>query len=306
MRTTDDHGLPETDSMEFSNMADHYDAEQRFRQDTLAFIRQCFYPIPLDDVELTVSNENLAKSGQVTPGSGNARSSTSSSPAAEASSNSSSPSIGTSTEDPSLRLLTATPNMTKLSKRGHNRAASLTKAEFTLVKQARRLSASLQAAGTTSTDNPEAPRHDNAKSQPEGVPPPAEHLPTACGGSSHRMCVKNLASTIAKYFRPRKDSAVEISGPELILEETRIKEEAAAGGSSRSPLILSFKAIADRVCPQLSPHEHQRFLQECEKFIAATEHEQKLRVRGVLPGVEEYIAMRMDTGGVAICVAMHE
>lgn len=92
--------------------------------------------------------------------------------------------------------------------------------------------------------------------------------------------------------------------PEPIAEETA--EATVTTDPSRSPLILSFKTIADGVCPHLSPYEHRIFLEECEKFVNATEREQKLRVRGVLPSLEEYMAMRLDTGAVAMCLALHE
>lgn len=95
-----------------------------------------------------------------------------------------------------------------------------------------------------------------------------------------------------------------MAGAETIVEESN--EETETTGPPRSPLILSFETVADGVCPHFSPYEHRVFLQECEKFVNATEREQRLRVKGVLPSLEEYIAMRMDTGAVAMCLALHE
>lgn len=83
-------------------------------------------------------------------------------------------------------------------------------------------------------------------------------------------------------------------------------EEAATSAPSRSPLISSFRTITEGICPHFSAWEHRVFLQECERFVNATEREQELRVRGVLPSLEEYISMRLDTGAVAMCLALHE
>lgn len=215
-------------------MADHFEAEQRFRQETLAFMRQCLSPVPEDDSDVRNLKIPARAQGQM-PEVGDSGSSTSSSTAADASSGSSHASMGTSTEDPSPR---------------------------------------------------------NSTSEP-----------AASGGKSRRNTFRELASTIASYFRPRKDSAIEMREPEPI---TKKNEGVIANIGPRSPLILSFKTIADGVCPRFSAYEHRTFLLECEKFVNATEREQELRIRGVLPSLEEYAAMRIDTGAVAMCLALHE
>lgn len=285
--------LPETDSMEFSNMADHFDAEQRFRQDTLAFIRQCLSPVPLEGSTIEESDNRVSdKENSEAEGS---ISSTSGSAAADDSSSSSADSVAKSTENPSPRPSTTIPQITK---RNSKEAASFTKFVSASMGHIRDSSTVPQAAGDAIGTVPGLKAELRVGPQPKGQ---------GSSVKSRRMTIKGLANSIAKHFRTRADSAVHMSGGgESSPAEAANKEMVAAVVVPRSPLILSFKTIAERICPDLSPHEHRRFLLECEKFIAATEQEQKLRVRGVLPDVEEYIAMRMDTGGVAICLAMHE
>jgi len=199
-------------------MAGHLDAERRFRQDTLEFMRECLSPVP---VEVSESNEL----GERPIGSGEVMTSESllPAPAVASSDVSPSPSEGTDTESLSPRSYATTTDMTL------------------------------------------SPEPDLTRKM-------------------------SVAMSSSKSSQSTEETANDVSPNRL----------------PRSPLISSFKTVAEGICPYLSPYEHRIVLEECEKFVNATGIEQTLRVKGVLSSLEEYIAMRMDTGAVALCLALHE
>lgn len=273
-------------------MADHFEAEQRFRQDTLDFMRQCLSPVPVEREEIEESGklpiENETALEIQSSKAEDSQPSTPTSTEMGTSSDASTPLTEVSSADPSPRSSTTSPKSTPPFKRGHSRGSSLTKITTFFVQPVRR--------PTSSPSSPVA--------EPEEEVRVVHAAPSVKTLRTLRTSFREFASTIANYFRPRKDSAVDVDEPEATMATQEGDKVAIL--TPRSPLILSFKTIADGVCPHFSPHQHHRFLQECEKFVNATEREQALRVRGVLPELEEYVAMRIDTGAVGMCLALHE
>ena len=61
-----------------------------------------------------------------------------------------------------------------------------------------------------------------------------------------------------------------------------------------------------RVAKYLNLEQRERFSREVETFMNASEREQRVRLSGGLPSVEEFWEYRLGSSAVGVCLAVNE
>ncbi|KAK0102186.1 hypothetical protein ONS95_001017 [Cadophora gregata] len=75
---------------------------------------------------------------------------------------------------------------------------------------------------------------------------------------------------------------------------------------SSHPIIESFRVIGDELKLAYTIEQRQNFFEDMKFYIATTETEQRYKLDGKIPTLEEYWEARMGTSAVAACLAMIE
>ncbi|PVH82633.1 terpenoid synthase [Cadophora sp. DSE1049] len=75
---------------------------------------------------------------------------------------------------------------------------------------------------------------------------------------------------------------------------------------SSHPIIESFRVIGDELKLAYTVEQRQNFFEDMKFYIATTETEQRYKLDGKIPTLEEYWEARMGTSAVAACLAMIE
>ncbi|MCJ1436765.1 hypothetical protein MMC27_006147 [Xylographa pallens] len=73
-----------------------------------------------------------------------------------------------------------------------------------------------------------------------------------------------------------------------------------------SPIIRGFEVIGKALRSAYDVEHRERFSQEMKVFVEMSEREQRVRLNGVLPSVEEFWGYRLGSSAVGVCLAALE
>jgi hypothetical protein len=73
-----------------------------------------------------------------------------------------------------------------------------------------------------------------------------------------------------------------------------------------NPIILSFKPIGEGIKTEYNLNQKMKFYEEMRFFMEMSEREQRIRLAGVIPGLEDFWEYRLGSSAVTVCLAVNE
>ncbi|EAU38526.1 predicted protein [Aspergillus terreus NIH2624] len=80
----------------------------------------------------------------------------------------------------------------------------------------------------------------------------------------------------------------------------------AQGTAGQNTFLRSFEILGKPLCEEYTIAQRKRFLREWVRFLDASEWEQRRRIEGTIPSLDEYLACRMGTNGAYVLLALDE